>query len=74
MVREARITHREVSPLELFFDLVFVLAIGQLTHHPFDHGAVTPRPWRRSLRRAVSGPSPPSRSHCSTSSAPVRGS
>jgi low temperature requirement protein LtrA len=24
---------REVSPLELFFDLVFVLAIGQLTHH-----------------------------------------
>ncbi|WP_317763013.1 low temperature requirement protein A [Rhodococcus opacus] len=37
MVREARSTHREVSPLELFFDLVFVLAIGQLTHHLVDH-------------------------------------
>ncbi|MFF0488690.1 low temperature requirement protein A [Nocardia sp. NPDC004068] len=29
----ARATRREVSPLELFFDLVFVLAVGQLTHH-----------------------------------------
>jgi low temperature requirement protein LtrA len=28
---------REVSPLELFFDLVFVLAIGQLTHHLLAH-------------------------------------
>lgn len=37
MVREVRSTHREVSPLELFFDLVFVLAIGQLTHHLVDH-------------------------------------
>ena len=37
MVRQARSTHREVSPLELFFDLVFVLAIGQLTHHLVDH-------------------------------------
>ena len=37
MVREARSAHREVSPLELFFDLVFVLAIGQLTHHLVDH-------------------------------------
>jgi low temperature requirement protein LtrA len=24
---------REVSPLELFFDLVYVFAIGQLSHH-----------------------------------------
>ncbi|QSE80559.1 low temperature requirement protein A [Rhodococcus koreensis] len=37
MARNARSTHREVSPLELFFDLVFVLAIGQLTHHLVDH-------------------------------------
>lgn len=28
---------RAVSPLELFFDLVFVLAIGQLTHHLIEH-------------------------------------
>jgi low temperature requirement protein LtrA len=28
---------RAVSPLELFFDLVFVLAIGQLTHHLVEH-------------------------------------
>lgn len=28
---------REVSPLELFFDLVYVLAIGQLTHHLMAH-------------------------------------
>jgi low temperature requirement protein LtrA len=31
------IRHREVAPLELFFDLVFVLAIGQLTHHLIGH-------------------------------------
>ena len=30
-------TVRAVSPLELFFDLVFVLAIGQLTHHLIEH-------------------------------------
>ena len=28
---------REVSPLELFFDLVYVLAIGQLSHHLVAH-------------------------------------
>ncbi|MEV0336555.1 low temperature requirement protein A [Nocardia sp. NPDC050717] len=28
---------RAVSPLELFFDLVFVLALGQLTHHLVSH-------------------------------------
>lgn len=36
-VREARAASREVSPLELFFDLVFVLAIGQLTHQLVTH-------------------------------------
>ncbi|MET9262578.1 low temperature requirement protein A [Amycolatopsis sp. NPDC004079] len=30
-------TRREVSPLELFFDLVFVLAVGQLAHHLLGH-------------------------------------
>lgn len=33
----ARSPHRAVSPLELFFDLVFVLALGQLTHHLIEH-------------------------------------
>jgi low temperature requirement protein LtrA len=28
---------REVSPLELFFDLVYVFAIGQLSHHLVEH-------------------------------------
>src|SRR5689334_24646680 len=28
---------REVTPLELFFDLVYVFAIGQLSHHLFEH-------------------------------------
>ena len=28
---------REVSALELFFDLVYVFAIGQLSHHLFEH-------------------------------------
>lgn len=28
---------REVAPLELLFDLVFVLAIGQLAHHLIEH-------------------------------------
>lgn len=36
-VRQARWTHREVSPLELFFDLVFVFAVGQLTHHLIEY-------------------------------------
>src|SRR6478752_9366390 len=30
-------TEREVSPLELFFDLVYVFAIGQLSHHLVEH-------------------------------------
>src|SRR6185436_11563082 len=28
---------REVSPLELFFDLVYVFAVGQLSHHLVAH-------------------------------------
>jgi low temperature requirement protein LtrA len=36
-VRQVDRIKREVSPLELFFDLVFVLAIGQLTHHLLAH-------------------------------------
>ena len=28
---------RDVSPLELFFDLVYVFAIGQLAHHLVEH-------------------------------------
>ncbi len=28
---------RVVSPLELFFDLVYVFAIGQLSHHLVEH-------------------------------------
>ena len=28
---------RDVSPLELFFDLVYVFAIGQLSHHLAAH-------------------------------------
>ena len=28
---------REVAPLELFFDLVYVFAIGQLSHHLLEH-------------------------------------
>jgi low temperature requirement protein LtrA len=30
-------TGRVVTPLELFFDLVYVFAIGQLSHHLFEH-------------------------------------
>src|SRR6187431_2092626 len=28
---------RDVAPLELFFDLVYVFAVGQLSHHLLDH-------------------------------------
>jgi low temperature requirement protein LtrA len=35
---------REVSPLELFFNLVFVFAIGQLTHHLVEHLTWRARP------------------------------
>jgi low temperature requirement protein LtrA len=30
-------TERDVSPLELLFDLVYVCAIGQLSHHLLAH-------------------------------------
>jgi low temperature requirement protein LtrA len=30
-------TERDVSPLELLFDLVYVFAIGQLSHHLLAH-------------------------------------
>ena len=33
----ARDDERVVTPLELFFDLVYVLAIGQLSHHLLEH-------------------------------------
>lgn len=36
-IRQVPGLHRAVSPLELFFDLVFVLAVGQLTHHLITH-------------------------------------
>ena len=28
---------REVTPLELFFDLVYVFAVGQLSHYLLEH-------------------------------------
>ena len=30
-------SERDVSPLELFFDLVYVFAVGQISHHLFAH-------------------------------------
>jgi low temperature requirement protein LtrA len=36
-VSRARDAERVVSPLELFFDLVYVFAIGQLSHHLVEH-------------------------------------
>ncbi len=40
--------HDEVSPLELFFDLVFVFAVSQLSHHLLDHLG-----WRGAAETAV---------------------
>jgi len=40
---------RDVSPLELFFDLVYVFAIGQLSHHLVAHVDLR----RCAARRAV---------------------
>jgi len=37
VVSRAPGSERVVSPLELFFDLVYVFAIGQLSHHLVDH-------------------------------------
>ncbi|MFE3634675.1 low temperature requirement protein A [Streptomyces sp. NPDC059168] len=39
---------REVSPLELFYDLVFVFAVSQLSHHLLDHLM-----WRGAAETAV---------------------
>ncbi|WP_425839895.1 low temperature requirement protein A [Streptomyces fractus] len=39
---------RAVSPLELFFDLVFVLAVSQLSHHLLEHTS-----WRGAAETAV---------------------
>ncbi|MEV6702912.1 low temperature requirement protein A [Streptomyces sp. NPDC051453] len=39
---------REVSPLELFFDLVFVFAVSQLSHHLLEHLS-----WRGAAETAV---------------------
>ena len=36
---------RDVSPLELFFDLVYVFAIGQLSHHLVAHVDLRARPY-----------------------------
>jgi low temperature requirement protein LtrA len=36
-VSRAPDAERVVSPLELFFDLVYVFAIGQLSHHLLEH-------------------------------------
>ena len=45
---ETRRMHREVAPLELFFDLVFVFAVSQLTHHLIEHLT-----WRGAAQTAV---------------------
>ena len=34
---------RVVTPLELFSDLVYVFAIGQLSHHLLEHGPLVER-------------------------------
>ncbi|WP_329201572.1 MULTISPECIES: low temperature requirement protein A [unclassified Streptomyces] len=36
-VPESLRLRREVSPLELFYDLVFVFAVSQLSHHLLEH-------------------------------------
>lgn len=36
-LRERGEGQAEVRPVELFFDLVYVLAVTQLTHHLLDH-------------------------------------
>ena len=37
VVSRAPGAERDVSPLELFFDLVYVFALGQLSHHLLAH-------------------------------------
>ena len=47
--------HRDVSPVELFFDLVFVFAVSQLADHLYEHvtwrGAADRHPACRCVRR-----------------------
>ena len=47
---------RVVSPLELFFDLVYVFAIGQLSHHLLEHVDLRTAARRRSWRSQSSTP------------------
>jgi low temperature requirement protein LtrA len=44
----------EVHPIELFFDLVYVLAVTQLTHHLLDH--LSPRGAGETWCCQVNGP------------------
>ncbi|MER5502810.1 low temperature requirement protein A [Streptomyces sp. NPDC002561] len=47
-VPESQRLRREVSPLELFYDLVFVFAVSQLSHHLLEHLT-----WRGAAETAV---------------------
>lgn len=53
----------EVSPVELLFDLVFIFALSQLSHHLLDHltARVLPRPSSCSSACPASGATPASR-------------
>ena len=48
-------TPRRVAPIELFFDLVYVLAVTQLTHQLLDAPHRCAAPWRRSCCSSPSG-------------------
>ncbi|MCX5126772.1 low temperature requirement protein A [Streptomyces sp. NBC_00347] len=47
-VHESKTLRRDVSPLELFYDLVFVFAVSQLSHHLLEHLS-----WRGAAETAV---------------------
>ncbi|TGN79370.1 low temperature requirement protein A [Streptomyces bauhiniae] len=47
-VPESLNLRREVSPLELFYDLVFVFAVSQLSHHLLEHLT-----WRGAVETAI---------------------
>jgi len=50
---------REVSPLELFFDLVYVFAVGQLSHHLAAHVDVrTGAEFNRAVTKGYEDPRP----------------
>jgi low temperature requirement protein LtrA len=46
--RDGSVRKEEVSPLELFFDLVFVFALSQLSRHLLDN-----RTWRGAAETVV---------------------